>query len=162
MGAPLRAPVLPGGPPHCTLLLLLLLPPLALLPQLQGVRAPPLLPCRLLPPEGKGREAELGGGEETRVKGAGAASGGSACTCCSVPSPRLLPQGSTLVAVAPEDRTAGGLRGSPKPALARSLRPSHGRWTRDSAAPHLAGTSLLILPRHVAVDEVDLLRVSVS
>lgn len=49
-------PVLPGGPPCPTLLLL---PPFPLLPQLQGVRAPPLLPCRLLPPEGP-RQGERG------------------------------------------------------------------------------------------------------
>ena len=61
--------IAPPAPRYHALLLLLLLPPLTLLPQLQGVRAPPLLPRRLLPPEGRGTEAELGRGEETRVKG---------------------------------------------------------------------------------------------
>lgn len=46
--SPRPLPVPPGGSPPPTLLLLL--PPLPLLPQLQSVWVPPLLPCRLLPP----------------------------------------------------------------------------------------------------------------
>lgn len=46
---PEPTPVLPGGPPPPTLLLLL--PPFPLLPQLQGIRAPPFLPCWFLPPK---------------------------------------------------------------------------------------------------------------
>lgn len=50
--APVPTPVLPEGPTCSTLLLLLLLPPLTLLPQLQSVRAAPFLSRQFLPPEG--------------------------------------------------------------------------------------------------------------
>lgn len=69
-----HAPVLLGGPPHSSLLLLLL-PPLPLLPQLQGVGATPLLPCRLLPPTGQGGDSGQRGtgqvGESVQGEGTG-------------------------------------------------------------------------------------------
>lgn len=57
--APVPTPVLPEGPPHSTLLLLLLLPPLTLLPQLQSVWTAPFLSRQFLPPEGQ-RQDERG------------------------------------------------------------------------------------------------------
>lgn len=106
-----------GGSPPPTLLLLLL-PPLALLPQLQSVWAPPLLPCRLLPP------AEDSPKDLCQVEGVPRTVGHRAevwawgsSTCCPMSSPHL-PQGSTQQAAAPEDRAAEAEDGLvPRPAL---------------------------------------------
>lgn len=82
-------------------------------------------------------------------------------TCCLVPSLHPLPQGSILAAAAaPKERAAEGSReGSSKAAPAPSL--CHRPHSQGLDA-HLSSASLLVLPRHVAVNEVNLLRVSVS
>lgn len=98
-------------------------------------------------------------------KGRSASSDGSG-TCCLVPSPCPLLQGLILVAAAPKERTAeGGTEGAliSKPALAPpSSSPLKQMDNRQGLVPHLGSTSLFLLPRHMAVNEVNLLRVSIS
>lgn len=105
--SPRPSPVPPGGSPSPTLLLLL--PTLPLLPQLQSVRTPPLLPCRLLPPgrrQGKRDLCQVKGRSRGLLSMEQTCELGGWNTCCSTSSPHLLLRGLIQKAAAPEERPA--------------------------------------------------------
>lgn len=116
---------------------------------------------------GRGRTGEAEPGQRRGgrargkgVKGGGAGLGGSGvpaawCLLC-IPCPRAQFWRPLLLRKAAEGRSR---EGSPKAAPAPSL--CHRAHSQGLDA-HLSSASLLVLPRHVAVNEVNLLRVSVS